>query len=426
MTRQHLIAAFATLALIATAGPLTAGPLTPPVGPVAPTGKTTQEVFDKVAAVESRIAINATNTPGDADSLFKITVPGSYYVTGNVTGVVGKHGIEITAGNVTLDLGGFTLTGFTAMGNFDGVSVTTPALGSITVLNGSFRNWGDDGVDLGTWNAVNCRIEGVHVVNSVGNGVVTGFGTIVSNCSASFNDVSGISTADNCVVLNCITFYNSINGIVTGPGSAVSYCSAYANTVSGIATSLGSTVVNCSAYNNSGGGISVSGGCAVSNCTAYSNTGDGITALDGSTVTSCTVNNNEARGIGAANGCQITRCTTRNNALDGISVNFSSTVTGNTCNGDGTAAGNQGGIRVLGQANRIEGNNVTYADRGLLVDSGGNVIIRNTVKGCTLNWSIVAGNAYGAIVATPAGAAVSGNTAAAALGTTDPDANFTY
>jgi parallel beta-helix repeat protein len=184
--------------------------------------------------------------------------------------------------------------------------------------------------------------------------------------------------------------------------------------------------VNCSAYNNSGGGISVSGGCAVSNCTAYSNTGDGITALDGSTVTSCTVNNNEARGIGAANGCQITRCTTRNNALDGISVNFSSTVTGNTCNGDGTAAGNQGGIRVLGQANRIEGNNVTYADRGLLVDSGGNVIIRNTVKGCTLNWSIVAGNAYGAIVATPAGAAVSGNTAAAALGTTDPDANFTY
>jgi len=41
------------------------GDLNPPVGPVAPAHKTWTEV-------EPRIAINATNTPGDADSLFRI------------------------------------------------------------------------------------------------------------------------------------------------------------------------------------------------------------------------------------------------------------------------------------------------------------------------------------------------------------------
>ena len=47
-----------------------AGPLDPPAGPVASTYKTLTEV-------EPRIAINATNTPGDADSIYKVTQPGS-------------------------------------------------------------------------------------------------------------------------------------------------------------------------------------------------------------------------------------------------------------------------------------------------------------------------------------------------------------
>ena len=48
-----------------------AGPLNPPAGPVTSTYKTLTEV-------EPRIAINLTNTPGDANSVFKITQRGSY------------------------------------------------------------------------------------------------------------------------------------------------------------------------------------------------------------------------------------------------------------------------------------------------------------------------------------------------------------
>src|SRR6185295_11122012 len=94
----------AGLLTVAGTAVLLAGPLDPPAGPILPTYKTLNEV-------EPRIVINAANTPGDADSLFKITQPGSYYLTGNITGVAGKHGIEVVASGVTLDLNGFDLLG---------------------------------------------------------------------------------------------------------------------------------------------------------------------------------------------------------------------------------------------------------------------------------------------------------------------------
>lgn len=71
--------------------------------------------------VEPRIAISATNTPGDADSLFKITAPSSYHPTGSITG---RHGIEIVASGVTLDLNGFDLVGSSIGAAVDGVSMT--------------------------------------------------------------------------------------------------------------------------------------------------------------------------------------------------------------------------------------------------------------------------------------------------------------
>jgi len=46
--------------------------------------------------------LNAANTPGDADSVFKITQSGSYYLAGNITGVSAKYGVEIAASGVTL------------------------------------------------------------------------------------------------------------------------------------------------------------------------------------------------------------------------------------------------------------------------------------------------------------------------------------
>src|SRR3954451_7441888 len=79
------------------------GSLTPPAGP-APTMKTLDQV-------EARTIINATKTPGDPTNQFIISAPGSYYLTGNITGVSGKNAISINASNVAVDLNGFTITG---------------------------------------------------------------------------------------------------------------------------------------------------------------------------------------------------------------------------------------------------------------------------------------------------------------------------
>src|ERR1700761_393464 len=96
-TKLSLVCAAVFFARIATVA--SQGSLTPP-GPPA-------MIMKSLDQVEPRTAINSTNTPGDADSTYKITQPGSYYLTENLTGTSGKVGIEIAANDVSLDLMGF-------------------------------------------------------------------------------------------------------------------------------------------------------------------------------------------------------------------------------------------------------------------------------------------------------------------------------
>src|SRR5262245_39350080 len=117
-----------------------AGSLTPPAGPIVPTMKTLTEV-------EPRTPIGLTTTPGDPDSLYKITQPGSYYLTGNVQGVAGKMGIEVVASHVTIDLRGFEMVG--VAGSLAGIDINNGAAGNligITVRDGTLRGWGSDGI----------------------------------------------------------------------------------------------------------------------------------------------------------------------------------------------------------------------------------------------------------------------------------------
>src|SRR5688572_3995985 len=111
--RVRNLAVAGALAAAAAALVVSAGPLNPPPGPVGSTYKTLTEV-------EPRTPVSSVNTPGDPDSLFRITQPGSYYLTANLAGVAGKHGIEIDADDVTLDLCGFELKG--VAGSLDGVN----------------------------------------------------------------------------------------------------------------------------------------------------------------------------------------------------------------------------------------------------------------------------------------------------------------
>lgn len=375
-----------------------AGSLTPPAGPIAPTMKSLMQV-------EPRIEVSATNTPGDADSLFRITAPGSYYLTGNIIGVAGKHGVEIAAHGVTVDLNGFDLVGVS--GSLDGVTTSVILLRNIAVVKGSVRNWGDEGVDLGTFGGQNGRVEGV---NANGNGK------------------SGILAGSFCTVSNCVASNNSIHGIDAGPGCTVSHCTAYLNTFDGINAGPGSSVSNCTAYQNAGNGMGTNGGSTFSNCSAFQNTIDGFNIGGGSTVSNCTATSNSGNGIDAGgSGTTVVDCTVQGNTLDGIRCQSESVIRGNTCANNGNMAGNGAGIHVIlpGTDNRIEGNNCTGADRGIDVDTAGNIIFRNTCSGNTTNWDVVAGNVC-LVVQAATGGAILGNSGGASPGASDPIANYTY
>lgn len=351
--------------------------------PSSPPGSTMKTLDE----VEARIPINSTNTPGDATSVYRISQPGSYYLTGNVPGESGKSGILIDADNVTIDLNGYALKG--VPDSLDGIR---PAANhkNLAVLNGVVSNWGGSGVTtyasgfpIGS-SIMNSRIEGLLVSDNGGVGISAAVGSVVGNCVARDNGSIGIAL-----------------------------------------TNSGGVIEHCTAISNEGDGIMAADGCVVTACSALSNTGHGINAMNGeSTIENCTATANKGDGIYGGSRSTVRSCTVKYNDQDGIRVQQECYVANNNCIINGFAWEADGaGIHVTGRYNRIEANNVVGNDRGIDVDEGGNIIIKNTARGSTgsgspsANYDIVAGNSYGEI-ANVAGAGSFSNS--------NPWANFEF
>jgi parallel beta-helix repeat protein len=347
-------------------GPARAGSLEPAAAP-APTMKTLDQV-------EPRFPIRAADLP------LTITQRGTYYLTESIATAGG--GITIQSGlvGVTIDLMGFTLHG----GTGNGISATAGA----NVMNGYVMNWQNHGINLGP-------------------GVST-----VSDIVAIANGGHGIVIGDTCTVLRCKAYANTLSGITAGNSAMVVNSVAYGNLSHGISTASGSTVIGCATDFNSVIGILTANGSTISSSSASFNTQSGISVGSGSTVSDCTASFNDLDGIVATNGSHIKGCTTSGNANDGIQVGSDCMVLSNSSTGNGAGGADGANIHATGADNRIDGNNVTDADRGIDVDSGGNIIIRNSASGNTINFDIVGGNDVG-----PFG------TAAAS---TSPWANFAF
>ncbi len=419
MPKPRILTIAATIAWLATS-PAVAGPLNPPGGPVLSTAK-------PIAEVEPRTAINAANTPGDDDaspSLFKITQPGSYYLTGNITGVAGRHGIEIAASGVTLDLNGFRLEGVT--GSLDGI-VCLSSFGQISIRNGSIGRWGGNGLALDSFGASGA-VTSISSSNNGGVGIRTGVSFTVENCAARSNGGDGIDAGIYSTLLNCSAAFNTGIGIIANSNSTVLNCAASGSGETGFSSGAGCTYSNCSAIGNDGFGFSTAQGCTLTGCSAWNNFGGGYSVGSGCTVTSCTANTNNGIGIATGSASSVTRCTVASSDLDGIFVSSDCVVRDNTVDNAGLGVTSGAAIHSTGSDNRIEGNNCTDSDRGIEVDSSGNIILRNTCAGNTTNWDIVANNVLGPILdrTAPASLPVLGNSAPSSLGSTDPNANFTY
>ncbi|MCW5765896.1 MAG: right-handed parallel beta-helix repeat-containing protein [Phycisphaeraceae bacterium] len=354
MVRHGALSVLAMAALVSVAA---AGPLDPPAGPVTDTGLPggTNPPLKTLGQIEPRTAVQSL--PGSATAMHVISQSGSYYLTGNIQGVSGKHGILIAAENVTLDLNGFAVVGVSGAG--DGIS-TGAYYRNLHVRNGSVRGWPGNGVNAQGDNSI---LEDLRVSNCSLAGIFSGtsLGTIVRGCVVQDCAGCGISTGVGALVERCSVLYTLTTG--SGPG---------------ITVADGSVVRDCSVRQVRGTGVLAGGDCHVISCLVSRGAADGINVGTRSTVRQCTVVGQTGNGI-VINGAA---CVVMDNTLD-------SNAPGST-----TA----GGILTTQNNARIEGNALVGNGQGIRVTGIGNFIARNTARANQTNFNIGSSNAYGPIV----------------------------
>lgn len=434
--------AFAAVAAMITTGfaSALAGPLDPPTGGLYPTMK-------RLDQVEPRRLINLNETPGDEDSVYRIVQPGSYVLDAPLIGSSSRHGIEIAADNVVIDLNGFEVRG--VLGSLDGIR-TDGDRNNIRVVNGTVRQWRGDGIDLGA-SGVGHVVRDVSANENTGMGVRVGLRATIERCVVNDNGVDGVRSDGAVIAIGVHANRNGGRGMILGSASTVRDCSMSDNdgnglrvgngsTVTNVASQgnfdgfwsgVGSTFINCAAFNNLQQGFNVTGFGTFQNCSASNNGSDGFDVPD-STLEGCTSRANAGVGYRLYSGSTINRSVAIENVSDGFLGTSDCVITNNTARNNGFESGVGAGIRVEGQGTVVDGNAVILNDIGIDVNNQNNIIIRNIARSNgasnTANFNIVANNRY-AQIKSLAGAAASHNGsqgASSTLGTTDPWANISH
>jgi hypothetical protein len=267
------------------------GSLTPPGAP-APTMKSLDQVY---ARLDSRTAIT------NASSTYTITMPGSYYLTTNLT-VSSGYGIGINASGVTLDLNGFTISSTRASASYAGISLNTP-LSDVTIVNGHIRsgvtNNGSGvysgsgfatGIGYSSMPPTNVMVSKVSVsgVSNDGINLGTGNATVVEACTVTTAGSIGISasTIKDSVVADCggnaivgdqvagCRGIGAVNGVVAK--AVAQNCYGQSSSGSWCGVNVSGSALNCYGTNSSSGmGLSAT---IAQNCYGSSASGSGLHA----------------------------------------------------------------------------------------------------------------------------------------------------
>jgi len=142
-----------------------------------------------------------------------ITEPGNYQLNTNLSGT-NKPVISIESSDVTLDLNGFSITGF---GN-----VIVANGSNVAILNGTIS--GGDGAIIITGS--NCRVEGLRIA-----GGADGISLSGPNCIVKNNTVQAAHTVISCN--GCFVSGNSVTGGTVFGISATNSSLGVGNTVTG-------------------------------------------------------------------------------------------------------------------------------------------------------------------------------------------------
>ncbi len=396
----RIIRCLSIACLVLGAGSALAGPMTPPPGAPGATMKTLVEV-------EPRTAINATNTPGDADSVYRITQPGSYYLTGDLVGAAGKHTVQIESGDVTIDLNGFSMRGVGAGGRAFGDHGIDelPSLRGVRIMNGSV-------VDH-TYGVSSSHIHGLSIEN------------------VSFsNGYAGVSATGTVTIRDC-TFsgFTGSGADLDGAGATVRNCSFIS---CGLGLYASGTLAQGCFVRSCTDGISMYAG-AVIDCVVEGSADEAISLNYGSSAVRCIVTGGTTGIECIAARTSVRECSVQNVTGDAIRVGVGpATVTENTARLAGSA-----GIRVLVGATRVhvEGNTGTDNLTGVYIAGTDCTIVRNTfgrnTNAANATFFFAPGNRYGTVVKANTNAGnvnitAATGTSAGTFTATDPYSNLSF
>jgi len=191
---------------------------------------------------------------------YTINSPGSYYVTTNLTCTPTLNGITITSGNVTLDLGGFSLVGIPS--SHYGIQCVG-TLTNITIANGIVTQCAYTGIDASTSATVfDLTLSHLKVSGGSSLGITVQGSSLVEDCMVQGNSLTGI-TVVNGTVSHCRADGNASIGISVTGGKIID-CETISNYQSGIdAYGAGSEIRGNECYHNNWSGFSGAGGLYV-------------------------------------------------------------------------------------------------------------------------------------------------------------------
>ncbi len=156
-------------------------------------------------------AISVLSLPEGDSARRIITQPGAYYLDATLTGVAGKHGIEVRCDDVSLDLRGRALKGVPGTGS--GI-VMKSGLRGLKIRNGRICGWGESGIDL--YSAAECGIAGVIARNNSRAGIRVGTNCLVRECTCDENGSWGIQLATDSSLSHSSCSGNLRGGISAG------------------------------------------------------------------------------------------------------------------------------------------------------------------------------------------------------------------
>ena len=241
-----------------------AGDLTPPAAP-GPTMKT-------LAQVEPRTPMGQDTTPSYAGYKYRITTPGSYYLTEDTD--ASGDGILVSSDDVTIDLQGYTLK-CSNTGNGDGIAIAT-INNNVEIRNGTIKNF-KYGITESHTASINIRVIGVTLVSNTERGInLIGNSNVVRDCIVADNGISadtyyvnGINVGSNSIVTGNVVHGNGTGATASSSIAAISAgscCVVTNNTVYDNGHSSHGSGTSTSVY-----GISTGSGCTITGNTIYDN-----------------------------------------------------------------------------------------------------------------------------------------------------------